>query len=300
MNITLVQMRAFLALAESLSFTRAADSLGVTQPTLSAAIRNLEAAIGGKLFDRDTRKVALTVLGLDCQRLARQLLDEVDRVEVQLRSHVLGRRGTVRIAEPANLDPGLLLPGLLAFRKAHPGVRLEFADVTSDEAVHRLRLHQADLAIGVRVVKETDLRSRPLGPYPYAAILPEAHPLADRRAIRWRDIQAEDVVVLQARDSLTVRIARALGEAGVTPQAAYRVNELSTAAGLIHGGFGIGLMGYWSAHHILKPGFVIRLLTEPSFNGVISLLTLPSIEPPSQVRQLQDALRRHAPVLPRL
>ncbi len=300
MDITLVQMRAFLALAESLSFTRAADSLGVTQPTLSATIRHLEEAIGGKLFDRDTRKVALTALGLDCQRLALQLLNEVDRVEGQLRSHVLGRRGTVRVAAPASLFPGLLLPGLVAFRRAHPGVRLEFADVTNDEAVHRLRVHQADLAIAVRAVSETDLRAQPLGHYPYVAILPDAHALAARRAIRWRDIQTEDVVVLQARDSLTALVARALGEAGVTPQAAYRVNDLSTAAALITGGFGIGLMGYWSAHHLLRPGLVIRLLSEPSFNGALRMLTLPSIELSPQVRHLQDALRRHAPALPRL
>lgn len=300
MSITLSQLRAFLALTESLSFTRAADSLGVTQPTLSATIRNLETAVGGKLFDRDTRKVALTVLGLDCQRLARQLLDEADRVEVQLRSHVLGRRGTVRIAATANLYPSLLLPGLLAFREAHPGVRLEFADVTSDEAVHRLRAHQADLAVGVRVVGEAGLRTQSLGSYPYVAILPESHRLAVRRSIRWRDIQSEDVVVLQARDSITIRVARALADTGVTPQSAYRVNELSTAAGLVYGGFGVGLMGYWSAHHILKPGFVIRQLAEPSFNGMVNLLTLPSIELSPQVRHLQNALLRHAPALPRL
>ncbi|HNE59172.1 MAG TPA: LysR family transcriptional regulator [Ottowia sp.] len=300
MNITLVQMRAFLALAESLSFTRAADSLGVTQPTLSATIRHLETAIGGRLFDRDTRKVALTALGLDCQRLARQLLSEVDRVEGQLRSHVLGRRGSVRIAAPANLFPNVLLPGLRAFRQANPGVRLEFADVPSDEAVHRLHAHQADLAIGVRAGGETGLRTQVVGQYPYVAILPDTHALAARRAIRWRDIQTEDVVVLQARDSLTSRIARTLGEAGVMPQAAYRVNELSTAAALVHGGFGVGLMSYWSAHQIFKPGLVIRMLSEPSLNGTIVLRTLPSVELSPQVRQLQEALRRHAPTLPRL
>jgi len=277
MNITLVQMRAFLALAESLSFTRAADSLGVTQPTLSATIRHLETAIGGRLFDRDTRKVALTALGLDCQRLARQLLSEVDRVEGQLRSHVLGRRGSVRIAAPANLFPNVLLPGLRAFRQANPGVRLEFADVPSDEAVHRLHAHQADLAIGVRAGGETGLRTQVVGQYPYVAILPDTHALAARRAIRWRDIQTEDVVVLQARDSLT-----------------------STAAALVHGGFGVGLMSYWSAHQIFKPGLVIRMLSEPSLNGTIVLRTLPSVELSPQVRQLQEALRRHAPTLPRL
>lgn len=300
MNITLVQMRAFLALAEALSFSQAAARLGVTQPTLSVTIRHLEDSIGGKLFDRDTRKVALTALGIDCKRLAVQLLDEADRVQSQLRSHVMGRRGTVRIAAPATLYPSLLLPGLRAFRAEQPGVRLEFADVTSDEAVRRLRLHQADLAIGIRVSSERDLRARPLGLFPYVAILPDTHPLAERRTIRWQDIRTEDVVILQARDSVTTWVTQTLGEAGVAPLGAYRVNELSTAAALMHGGFGIGLMAYWSAHHILRPGLVIRELADPSFRGVVSLLTLANVEQSPQVRQLQDVVQRHAPKLPRL
>ena len=298
MNITLAQMRSFLALAESLSFSRAADRLGVTQPTLSAAIRNMEESIGGKLFDRDTRKVALTALGIDCKRLATQLLEEADRVESQLRNHVLGRRGAVRVAAPANLFPGLLAPGLVAFRAAHPEVRLEFSDVTTDEAVRRLHLHQADLVIGLRMDSDPDLRARPLSHVPYVGILPESHPLASRRTIRWQDIRLEDVVVLQARDSVTTRVTQALGEAGVTPKAAYRVNELSTAAALVNGGFGIGLMGYWSALHMHRPGLVIRELSAPAFSGVVSMLTLARVDVSPQVRELQVALRRHAPALP--
>lgn len=294
MEITLVQMRAFLALAESLSFTRAAGSLGVTQPTLSTTIRNLETTIGGKLFDRDTRKVVLTALGLDCKRLATQLLDEADRVQGQLRNHVLGRRGTVRIAAPANLYPTALLPGLQAFRSGHPAVRLEFADVTSDDAVHRLRLGLADLAIGIQAANERDLRTHTLGLYPYVAVLPEGHALAHRRQIRWRDIRSEDVIVLQARDSVSSRVTQALNDAGVTPQAAYRVNELATAAALIEGGFGIGLMAFWSAQHILRPGWVVRELTEPAFNGTVNLMTLASVELSPQVRELQVLLHRHA------
>lgn len=300
MDITLLQMRTFLAVAESLSFTRAANRLGVTQPTLSATIRNLEESIGGRLFDRDTRKVALTALGLDCISLAVQLLDQADRVESQLRSHVQGRRGLVRIAAPANFYPTMLLPGLVAFRAEHPHVRLEFADVTSDEAVHRLRQHQVDLAIGLHPDGEKDLRSRTLGYQPYVAVLPDAHALADRRSIRWKDIRKLDVVILQARDSVTTRVGQALRDADVVPQAAYRVNELATAAALVYGGFGIGLMAYSSAQHILKPGLTIRELTEPAFNGRVSLSTLARVALSPQVLQLQDALCRHAPAKGRL
>lgn len=295
MDITLLQMRTFLAVAESLSFTRAAHRLGVTQPTLSAAIRNLETAIGGKLFDRDTRKVALTALGLDCISMAMQLLDQADRVESQLRSHAQGRRGLVRLAAPANLYPTMLLPGLMAFRTAHPHVRLEFSDVTSDEAVHRLRQYQVDLAIGLHADGEKDLRSRTLGFQRYVAVLPEAHVLAGRRTIRWKDIRKLDLIILQARDSVTNRVVQTLRDADVVPQAAHRVNELATAAALVYGGFGIGLMLQGSAQHMLRPGLTIRELSEPAFNGKVSLSTLSRVELSPQLVHLQDALCRHAP-----
>lgn len=294
MKLTLAQMRAFLAVAGSLNFTRAAERLGVTQPTLSATIHNLELAIGGKLFDRDTRHVALTSLGLDCQRLAIQLLDEADRVESQLQSHVRGRRGLVRVAAPANLYPTVLMPGLMAFRAAHPTVRIEFSDVTTDEAVQQLRQGKADVAIGFRTLEEQDLRSRVIATYPYVAILPDTHALASRRLIRWRDIKSEEVVMLKARDSLSSLVMQTLWDSGVTPQVANRINEMPTATALINGGFGIGLMGYWSAAHILKPGLVIREIGEPAFNATVRLMTLASVTWSPQVRALLTALRVNA------
>ncbi len=295
MKITLTQMRAFLALAESLSFTRAAERLGVTQPSLSAMIRSLEAEIGGKLFDRDTRKVMLTMLGQDCRTLAAQLVDESDRVEGLLRSHVLGKRGAIRVAASANLFPIVLSKGLATFRQTYPAIRMEFFDVTGDEAVHRLRSGQVDLAVGLHATGDTDLRVTHLGRYPYVIILPDTHPLTRLRRIRWQDIRSEDVIALQSRDSVSSHVFRALNEAGVMPQAVYRVNELATVAALLGSGFGIGLMAWWSAEHILPPGWTIRSLTEPSINGVVKLMTASSVALSPQLRQLQILLLRHAP-----
>jgi LysR family transcriptional regulator, carnitine catabolism transcriptional activator len=158
MNITLLQLRAFLALADALSFTAAAERLHIRQSTLSSTIRNLESSLGGRLFDRDTRRVQLTALGLACRRLAIRLLDEAERTEEELARHVRGETGRLRIAALPNIFPTLLAPALANFRQGNPGVALQFVDVTSDDAVQQLRNGQADIAVAVQLADDADLR----------------------------------------------------------------------------------------------------------------------------------------------
>lgn len=295
MKITLVQLRAFLALADSLSFTAAAERLRITQPSLSSTIRNLEATIGGRLFDRDTRKVRLTHLGVDCRRLAMRLLQEAERTESELRRHVAGERGALRIASLPNIFPTLLKPALAEFRQLRPGVRLRFADVTSDEAIRQLRNDQADMAIVLKIADDADLRYRFLAEHRFVALLPLTHPLAARPTLTWLDLQGVDAVLLQSRDSIGSRISEFLREAGVVPPATYRVNELSTAVALVDAGFGIGLMAHHSAEHARRADLVMRDILEPAVVGTIAMITSAARELSPPVALLQDILVRHAP-----
>lgn len=295
MKLTLIQLRAFLAVADALSFTAAAERLRITQPSLSSTIRNLEASLGGRLFDRDTRKVRLTALGADCRRLAVRLLDEAERTEAELRSHVAGERGAIRIAALPNIFPTALKAGLAEFRALRPTVRLRFSDVTSDEAILQLRDDRADLAIVLQINDDPDLRYRFLAEHRFVALLPGAHPLAGRASITWADIEREDAVLLQSRDSIGLRIGHYLRDAGIATPATYRVNELSTAVALVDAGFGIGLMAHHSAEHALRPDLVMRDINEPSVVGALSMITLAARELSPPVALLQDILARNAP-----
>lgn len=295
MKLTLLQLRSFLAVADCLSFTAAAERLHIKQSTLSSTIQNLESGIGGKLFDRDTRKVRLTSLGVECKRLAIRLLDDAERIEVELQRHISGEWGSVRIAALPNIFPTLLKYSLAEFRLANPGVRLQFMDVQNDEAFRLLRHDQADLAIALQTSDDPDLRYRFLDEHRYVAVLPCSHVLASRDEIAWRDILNEEVIVVQSRDSVGQHVREALRDAGVAPPIAYRVNELSTAVGLLEAGFGIGLMAHPSALHALRPGLVMRELCEPSIVGNVCLVTLASKEWTPPVRQLHEIFLRNAP-----
>lgn len=299
MKITLLQWRSFLAVADSLSFTAAADRLRIRQPTLSSNIRNLETALGARLFDRDTKKVRLTPFGIECKRLAERLIGEAERIEIELRQHLSGERGALRIASIPNIFPTLLAAPLSEFRAQRPEVALQFADVTSDEAIYRVRQGQADLAIGLSLGEDADLRFRRLAEHRCVALLPARHRLAAKNTIAWMELLDERLILVQSRDSVASRVAQSLRDAGVAPRIDYRVNELTTAMGLLEGGFGVAIMAHHTAECVLKPGLVMRDLIDPRIVGQLFVITRADKDPSPALRVLIETLLRHAARQPR-
>lgn len=122
MNLTLV--RAFVAVAEARSFTAAAKALDVPTSSVSRAVTRIEDALRTKLFERTTRKTALSAAGRVYYEHARQALDALEEGESRV-SELLGQpRGEVKLTVPINLDSGFLARQLVAFSRAYPQVRL--------------------------------------------------------------------------------------------------------------------------------------------------------------------------------
>src|SRR5438105_7234507 len=125
MNLSTRQLRAFVALAEERSFTRAAALMHLSQPAFSALVRSLEESLEQRLFDRTTRHVELSTEGRAFEPAARRILAEVEGALTSARDYAARRRGRVAIALLPSLAAGWL-PALLAqFRAAHPGIELE-------------------------------------------------------------------------------------------------------------------------------------------------------------------------------
>lgn len=290
MDLTLLQLRSFLATADALNFTAAADRLKIKQPTLSSNIKSLEAAIGGRLFDRDTHSVRLTDLGRACQQHARRLLEELDRAQSDLQRHVQGVAGSIRIAALPHIFPALLARGLARFRALRPDVSLQFQDVPTQEAIELLRQGHVDLAIVNELGNEPDIRYQPLAERRFVALMPKDHPLAGMAKLGWRQLQGHDLIVVKTREMDDSQLMQSLRLAGVLPTIAYQVNQLSTAVGLVEAGLGLGLMAHYTAQHVLRPPLVIRPLVEPELVGRVSLMTLALREQSPQIRLLYDTL----------
>lgn len=132
MTITLKQIEAFLAVAEGGSFSAAADRVHLSQPALSAAIQRLEAEVGARLFDRDTRTVALSSVGRQFLTVATTIADSVTAGMARMQDFLDGRRGSLGIAVAPAVAAGVLPRVLARFTAAHPDVRLRIVDVMSD------------------------------------------------------------------------------------------------------------------------------------------------------------------------
>lgn len=143
-SITHTQLRAFHAVASEASFTRAAEALHVTQPTLSAQVKSLEESYGVLLFDRRGRRVEPTALGRELLAVTRRYFSLEGEAEQLLAAARGLRGGHLRVAADA---PQHVMASLAAFRRAHPKVQLSLSIGNSDEVLHQLLDHRADAAI---------------------------------------------------------------------------------------------------------------------------------------------------------
>ena len=138
MNITLRQLRAFIAVARSGSFTLAAESLFITQSALSGLIKELEQSVGVRLFDRSTRRIQLSEIGRGIYPLIDKILADLDGVLDEVANLKALKKGVVRVAAPQLMACTLLPEVIAAYRAEHPQVDIRLIDhfvVAGDQCV---------------------------------------------------------------------------------------------------------------------------------------------------------------------
>ena len=185
------QLQYFIAAADELSFTRAAERLNVVQQTLSTAIAQLEALLGIRLFERTTRRVTLTKAGAAWLPYAREALAAADRAAEAARDLAAGRAGRLRVglAATAALD---LTPRLLrAFAERYPLVELTIEHFDCQDPSGGLHDRRSDVAIVRPPFRDEGLDLVVIGSEPRFAVLAADHPLADREALDFAEIADE-------------------------------------------------------------------------------------------------------------
>ncbi|MGX9963385.1 LysR substrate-binding domain-containing protein [Roseomonas sp. F4] len=243
------QLRYFVALAEELHFTRAAQRLCMAQPPLSQQIRQLEAELDTKLFERGTRHVALTEAGKVFLTEARATLVQARRAELVARRAGRGEIGELRMGLFASAP---LLPAftraVLAFRARLPDVHLTLRESPTLEQVDALRRGELDAGflrcpsadhIPVDVAAVELLRE------PLVAMMRSDHPLAaEATPLRLAELAEEKLIFFSAAVGTTLH-AQFLGlcrAAGFAPQITQTARENSTLIGLVAAGLGIAVM----------------------------------------------------------
>jgi len=240
--LTVRQLQYVVAVAETRSFRRAAESCFVSQPSLSAQIAELEGALNVKLFERDRRGVLLTAAGAELVERARRVLVDLEDLLEAARHHVDPLAGTLRVGVIPTIGPYLLPDIDPALRKAYARLRLLWTEEKTEVLVQRIEHGELDAAFLALEADLGDLEHEVIGLDPFVLAVPEAHELARaRRPFRLRELRHERVLLLDEGHCFRKQALELCSAAGVE-ELGFRATSLATLAQMVAGGSGITLL----------------------------------------------------------
>lgn len=237
----------YLAVAEELSFHRAAARLNIAQSALSRRIADLERELGNTLlFERQARGVKLTEAGKLLLADVRRILGDVDAAARRVARSADGTLGTLRVSfSEGMVRQALLGRALKQFRSQYPGIELKFSPMTSDLQREKLRSGEIDVGFVYQEADDPkDFNVSAVGLDRIVAVVPRNHRLAGREDAQLADL-AEDPMIWPSRlhsPRLFGRLTTAFGSAGIMPDIAAEVAAVDIAHGLVAAGLGVALV----------------------------------------------------------
>ena len=205
MDVTLRQLRAFVAVLDTTSFSEAARSLHLSQAALSGLIKELESRVGVRLLDRNTRSVSASAVGQAFEPMARRVLVNLDEALDSLTNLKDLRRGLVRVAAPETLSCTLLPELIAGYTKRHPGVDVRFDDVPIEQVLAGLQNGSTDIGFGpAGVVADEGLEAHVIYADPIWVALRPDDPLAKQNSASWKDLRERPLLNYMPNIALNV------------------------------------------------------------------------------------------------
>jgi DNA-binding transcriptional LysR family regulator len=231
-----------VAVARLGNFTRAAERLNLSQPSLSLHIRQLEQDLGVRLLDRSTRSVALTRAGEDFLPTAERLLDDFQSAVASVADLAARRRGRVAVAVLPSVAAELLPRAIALLRARHPDVGVALRDDVAEHIPARVRNGEVDFGLGAIDTIDADLAGVPLLADELIAVVPRPHPLTRLAKVTWRALAGYPFVAM-SRDSSVRRLTdMAFARSGLPLEPAFEAKYMSTAIGIVANGLGVGAL----------------------------------------------------------
>ena len=290
MAVTLTQLRYLVAIADVRHFTRAADLVGVTQPTLSRQLKALERELGATLVDRGARDgPALTAAGAALLPLARRMLADLDSARTAVAEIVGLRRGRVRVGATPSLCMGVLADVLRVFHGRHPEVRLELEESGSRPLVRALVRGELDIALVIAPATGIDpaLESTPLLRERLSVASAADQALSGRGSVTVRELARRPLVVPRTGYDVRETTLRAFDDAGVAPRFAVQGGEMDAVLRLVEAGTGVAVVP--DLVFAGRPGLRRTVLTPPLYRTV-ALARRADLVPSHAVRAFTDTL----------
>lgn len=294
------QLRYFVAAAEALSMSRAAEQVHVSQPALSRQIKLLEEEIGVALFDRIKQRIHLTEAGKFFLLSARQLLCDAESAVQRTQERFGGVRRTLRLGFLSPFLDDLVAPVVREFQQRHPNSKVSLFDLPPRAQLDRLHQHELDFGILANLEEDESkqLEVIKLSKNRFVAVVPENHRLAGRKSLKLAELRDEDWVSLAnaffpKRREFMIKNCEL---AGFTPRIVAEKDSLPMMLAEIGIGGGVGLMPSHAAK-LPHRGCAIVPLSSPAIYTEL-LLTLPKKLPrDAEMETLIALIKERAPQL---
>ncbi|MGE5594897.1 MAG: LysR family transcriptional regulator [Hyphomicrobiales bacterium] len=286
----LAQLEAFLQVAHHRSFSRAAEALFLTQPSVTARIQSLERELGERLFERTGRSVTLTDAGQafipHAQRALTAVQEGTDAIEAVRHGDV----GSIRVAASTSIAT-YVLPGILAhFKEARPRVHVHLNTGTTEEIIERLLSGEIHVAI-TRLTQHPEVESLHLYNDDLALVVSPKHPFAEKGRVTIAEAGREPFLFFERSSSYHSLIYSMFLRVGVVPESAMELDSMETTKHMVQAGLGVSILPVSSVEREIQEGTLkrveIRDMEQPAQREVgVHVLRNRAIAPP-----LRDFLR---------
>jgi LysR family carnitine catabolism transcriptional activator len=238
-NITLRQIDGFLLAGELLSFSRAAEAMHISQSAFSQLVRELEASLELRLFDRTTRRIALTDAGAVLLRKMKRGVVEIHDACEEARAIARVEHGHITLGTLASLAVGVVTRAVGGLRKSYPGIKVSMREDYNGALLERVAQGEVDFAVCAHSDAAEGLGFEHLFDDELVAVMRQGDNRIGDRPLRWSTLKDESLVMTVRQSSTREQVSAALASHDITREADYEVANMFTALSMVRAGLGV-------------------------------------------------------------
>jgi len=235
-------LQYFVKLAELKHFSKAASACFVSQPTLSTQIAKLEEELGVYLVERAPRQVMLTPIGEDIAHRARHILRDIEHMKDAARRSKDPETGNIKLGIFPTLAPYLLPHVIPVIRQRYPDLRLQLAEEKTEDILNMLDQGRLDAGLLALPVEEHGMEMEVLFVEPFVTAMPASHPLAEKQVIKVRDLEGEELLLLEEGHCLREHALAVCALAGAHERVDFHATSMETLRQMVAANAGVTLM----------------------------------------------------------
>jgi DNA-binding transcriptional LysR family regulator len=272
MKFSLSDLEAFVAVAETANFRRAAEAVHVSQPALSRRIAKLEGALGVRLFERTTRTVSLTAVGREFSRKARSLLGDLEQALLGMEEIGGTRGGEVTLACVPSAAYYYLPSFIKRYHERFPRIRVRVIDEAANTVLASVIRGEADFGLNFIGTQEPEIEFEAILEEPFVAAVRRDHPLARKRRVTWAELGRYDYMTVSKSSGNRLLIDLALAGAKERPRWFYEMRHISTMLGLVEAGLGVAAVPRLALPSTEHPTLAHVPLVDPKVTRTLGLI----------------------------